>query len=93
MRLRLMNDYSVAIPLWGDNYEVDFLPPGVPADLEADLRAWAKQFNDNFEPGTGWPTRDMADSHRAEGERLLRQLRAALPNDEVVLDYWELMHR
>ncbi|AWT24984.1 hypothetical protein Csp1_01560 [Corynebacterium provencense] len=61
----------------------------LPKDLADRVRAWARAFHEHFEPGTGWPTKQMARDHQEEGRRLHAEVAAALPDDTVVLHYWE----
>lgn len=63
--------------------------PRLPDDLAARIRAWTRTFAENFDPFQGWPSQDMARAHEEEGRRLRDAVAAALPEDTLVLDYWE----
>jgi hypothetical protein len=90
-RVRLMNEYSVAWPLWvaGGAAPDDALP--VPEPLARELRAWAREFNEHYHWQDGWDDPALADAHAREAARLHRALQAELgPDFEVVLDLWEV---
>jgi len=92
MRYRLMNDYLADWPFWGDGEDAGLCAagnPALPADLEADIRAWAACFNDQFSREYGWPEEETAAAHKVEGERLHRCVQRALPEHDIVLNYWE----
>jgi hypothetical protein len=88
--VRLMNEYSVAWPLWvagGPAGDGD-LP--VSAHLTERLRAWARHFDEHFHWEHGWDD----DAHPVEHAREALRLRRALQDDlgpgfRVVLDLWE----
>lgn len=92
MDIRLMNDYSVELPLWDREGLLDADSIVLPADLRASLLAWAANFNRSFSWETGWPSSELEAIHRAEGERLAGALRDALPGDDVTFQYWETSH-
>lgn len=93
MRIKLMNDYTVELPLWGDEGLLDDDVSLISEDLERQLRAWASNFNEHFSWETGWPSAEMESAHRVEGERLFVELQAALPRDDVTFQYWEKGHQ
>ncbi|WP_265520105.1 hypothetical protein [Oerskovia flava] len=89
--VRLMNDYTADWPLWPASSEVaDELNELLDDHLATRLRRWAQVFNAHYDHSDGWDDHDLAAEHRAEADRLLADLRAALPLPWVVtLDYWE----
>jgi hypothetical protein len=89
MEYRLMNDYSVGWPFWATDGLCDDGDPQLPASLAAELRAWAATFNQEFDYMTGWRTATLADEHEREGRRLYEEVKRALPNDSLTLEYWE----
>lgn len=87
--VRLMNEYTVTWPLWpaGAAERVARL---LEDNLTTRLTRWAEVFNDHYDHGSGWDDAAVAVEHRAEADRLLTALRAALPAPwTVTLDYWE----
>lgn len=63
--------------------------PRLPDDLAARIRAWTRQFAENYEQNSQWPSQGMARAHEEEGCRLHAEVAAALPDDTVVRNYWE----
>ena len=92
MNIRLMNDYTVELPLWVDDGLMDENALALAAELEAGLRAWAANFNQGFTVDGGWPSAQVELAHRAEAERLLTELQRALPEHTITLAYWENRH-
>lgn len=101
MYIRMMNEYSVNWPFRnpaGSNPDTDlpYLPeemenplPHLPEELADRVRAWTRQFAENYERNFQWPSRQMDRGHQEEGRRLHAEVAAALPDDTVVLHYWE----
>ena len=77
-RIRLMNDYGVQYPLWGDGGPIedeDRLPGlGIDESLRADLEAWQQAWDERRLDV--WDERQ----HQAEGRRLLKRLQAGAPD-------------
>lgn len=95
MLYKLMNDYSADWPFWGGR-DIGLCAdddPILPADLAAECRRWAAQFNEEFDVEHGWATARIAAEHEAWGRRLYDAVRRALPDDEVTFHYWERAHR
>ncbi|WP_336631135.1 MULTISPECIES: hypothetical protein [unclassified Microbacterium] len=95
MIYKLMNDYSAGWPFWGGR-DIGLCAdddPILPAELAAECRRWAAQFNQDFDVEHGWPTARIAAEHEAWGGRLYDAVRRALPDDEVTFHYWERAHR
>lgn len=94
IRIRLMNEYSIDWPLWvsdGPAGEGD-LP--VTAPLAAELKAWARTFNDHYDWQHGWDDPKRFEGHAREAERLQRALQADLGDAyEVALQLWEVPKR
>lgn len=88
--VRLMNEYSVAWPLWNlDGFAEEGTLPVSPA-LAARLRAWAAFFEDHFHWETGWDGAGRGAPHAAEGRELRRLLVDELgPGYDVTLSLWE----
>lgn len=90
LRVKLMNEYTMRWPLWipdGPAAEGD-LP--VSDGLAADLKAWARTFNEHFDWQRGWDDSALIPGHALEAQRLRLALAEELgPDYEVVLDLWE----
>ena len=87
-----MNEYSVDWPFWGVHQEVGPCAdddPLLPATTTGAVRAWAAQFNELYSWESGWPNKDIALAHELEAHRLLEDVQRSLPDDQVVLQYWE----
>ena len=82
--IRLMNDYSCDLPLWGDLDGVQ-----LSHRLEKDLRSLARRFNAHFDHQSGWDSEERAARHREHATSLHRRLQSALPGRDVELDLWE----
>lgn len=85
-----MNDYCADFPLWdseGGTVAEDWkLSP----QLKRRLAAWAAVFNEHFHEEHGFPTVEMARTHRAEGIALRPLVAEELgPRYKVVGDFWE----
>lgn len=89
--VRLMNDYTVKWPLWPvSNRAAEEMESLLDERLATRLRQWAQVFNAHYDHVDGWDDPALAAEHRAEADRLLAALRAALPSPwTVTLDYWE----
>jgi hypothetical protein len=93
---KLMNDYSAAWPFWGGREGLGLCAdgdPALPADVAAAARSWAAQFDELFDHEHGWPDRGIAMAHEAEGQRIHTAIQNLLPEDDVVLRYWERSYR
>jgi hypothetical protein len=90
---RLSNDYGGRWPFWGNGGLCGEGDPALPADLERDVKQWADQFERLFDWQHGWPNQATADAHRAEGDRLHREIQRALPDDTIAFHYWETSYR
>ncbi|MFD2340485.1 hypothetical protein ACFSM7_09135 [Clavibacter michiganensis subsp. tessellarius] len=91
---RLMDEYGVDRPLWGDDGLCPDGTPELPPHVEEAVRAWAAVFQEGFEWDRGWRDRAVAREHAAQGERLLAILERVLgPEDTVELVYWETDRR
>lgn len=88
-RLRLMNEYGASWPLWDEEGVLEDGWPQVPQALAAELRAWAAQFNEEFDHEDGWTSEEIARKHQAWGERLFVEVSAALPHLNVQYEPWE----
>ncbi|MFH8252596.1 hypothetical protein ACH3VR_19675 [Microbacterium sp. B2969] len=93
MRYRFFNDYGALWPFWGDGGLCADGDPRLPAGLEREVRDWSAQFERLFDWQYGWPDRATAEAHRAEGERLSREVQRALPDDTIVFRCWETSYR
>jgi len=87
--IRLMNDYTVEWPLWGEDGMLDRSDLAVDPILTERLELWASLFNHYFDPDSGWPARELAQFHRQLGEQLARELENSLGEGNVQLQYWE----
>jgi len=91
---RLMNEYGVDRPLWGDEGLCRDGEPELPPRVEAAIREWAAVFQQGFQWDRGWRVRDVAREHAAQGERLLAILERVLgPEDTIELVYGEADRR
>ncbi len=85
-----MNEYTVDCPLWGPEGATDFEDWELSSQLKERLAAWAAVFNEHFHEDRGFPTVEMARTHRAEGIALRPLVAAELgPRYKVVGDFWE----
>lgn len=92
--LRVMNDYGVRLPIWAFNDEEGlFLPRDLFVDpLHSELLAWAAEFDNGFDPISGWGTVEELERHCKTGKALASAVRDVLPQDiPVTCDIWELM--
>ena len=93
MQYRFSNDYGGRWPFWGNGGLLSEGDPALSSDLERDVKNWADEFERLFDWQHGWPNRAIADAHRAEGDRLYREVQHALPDDTVTFHYWETLYR
>jgi hypothetical protein len=87
-----MNDYSADWPFWGGREGMGLCAdddPRLSAATAEAARAWAAQFNELYSWESGWPNRDIALAHELEAHRLRADVQQSLPDDHVVLQYWE----
>lgn len=94
--VRLMNEYGVRWPLWGDMdnypYELGVLP--LSDRLTADLLSWAESFQEQYDHEHGWPSGVIAEAHFDEGHRLAAALQGELGAAFVVeIGLWETNRR
>jgi hypothetical protein len=88
MHYRLMNEYGVDRPLWGDEGLCPDGTPKLPPGVEASVLEWADVFQEGFHWERGWRDPAVAREHAAQGERLLATLERVLAPDDTV----ELVH-
>ncbi|WP_043673839.1 hypothetical protein [Clavibacter michiganensis] len=94
MHYRLMDEYGVAWPFWGDDGLAADGTPALPPRIEAAVRAWAAAFDASYSWEHGWPDRTAAREHAEQGRRLHAIIEPLLaPEDTVTLDLWETTHR
>jgi hypothetical protein len=75
-RVRLMSDYGVDWPLWGDEGELQPAALGLSDDLTARLQAWQRLFEERFHYESGWRSAEDAAAYAADGVQLQRLLTA-----------------
>ncbi|MBF4629601.1 hypothetical protein ITJ42_00035 [Clavibacter michiganensis subsp. phaseoli] len=93
MHYRLMNEYSVAWPFWGDDGLAADGTPSLPPRIEAAVRDWAAGFNGSYSWEHGWPNATAAREHAEQSRRLHAIIEKLLsPDDTVTLDLWETTH-
>lgn len=91
---RLMNEYGITWPFWGDVAECERGDPQLPPRVEQAVLDWAARFNDQYSWESGWPTERAAREHEAQGRRLYDIVSGLLPDgDSLSLDLWETNHR
>lgn len=89
-RIRMFNEYGVDWPFWDDDGPMDVEDLPLPEELTSRVLRWAAGFNDEFDWDQGWASAAHRDAHVAEGNRLFREVQAALPEHLTVeLDIWE----
>ncbi|WP_157887902.1 hypothetical protein [Frondihabitans sp. PAMC 28766] len=90
-----MNDYAAEWPFWGSEGQCGDGDPALPSWLEADVRAWAEDFNQNYSYDSGWPTEGSARDHKRVAQRLIQQVERTIgpKGDTVELQYWETNRR
>lgn len=89
--LKLMNEYTIAWPLWDCSGPLRRGEPPMPADLERRLLDWARELNEQYDWKTGgWYDATLREPHTREGRALYHELSAFLGEDyEVVPVLWE----
>lgn len=90
--VRLINDYGVRWPLWGDmeNYPYEVGAPQVSEELTAAILAWAANFNEYYDHEHGWPDAAKMEAHFDEGHRLAADLQGEFGERyQVRLALWE----
>ena len=88
--VKIMNDYTVAWPLWNETGPARRNEFPLSEGLARRLERWARCFNDHFDPEAGWDDRALKDSHRIEALKLRDQVSVDLgPGYTVTLDLWE----
>lgn len=59
-------------------------------ERNAEVLAWAADFNDGYSWEAGWPTEAAARIHERQAHRLLQAVERELaPEDLVSIHYWE----
>jgi hypothetical protein len=82
-----MPEYSAELPLWG----VTWQSLDLPASLLDRLADWQQEFDDNFDPFSGWKSEIVRAKWSAEAQELEVDLRRALPKEvELVIDLWPI---
>ena len=90
-----MADYSMGagFPLWSDA-DVDGAESkswDLPEDLTVALSSWQADFDNAYDPVSGWPSLELLNRHFKEAIRLRTCLERALPDNVIELDYWQIM--
>lgn len=94
MHYRLMDEYSVAWPFWGDEGLTAEGTPPLPPRIDRAVRDWAAAFDAGYSWEHGWPDRTTAREHAEQGRRLHAIIETLLPpGDTVTLHLWETTHR
>jgi hypothetical protein len=89
-RVKLMNEYTVAWPIWMSGGLADRGSLDLSDGLAARISEWARVFNDHFDPETGWDSSDLRARHATDAQALRRSLREELGDRyDVTLDLWE----
>ncbi|GGC18390.1 hypothetical protein [Cellulomonas carbonis] len=89
-RIKLMNEHSVAWPLWTDWGQVGEGDLPLSRQLADRLKAWAAVFDEHFHWEHGWDGYADPAGHAREGLLLQRALQDELGADyEVTLRLWE----
>ncbi len=57
-------------------------------ELAADLSSWQEDFDNNYDPVTGWPSMESLSRHFHEAVSLKERVELELPSNAVELDYW-----
>lgn len=70
LSIRLMVEYGVDWPLWGDEGHLEPWELGLSAGLTERLRAWNELWESSHDYGVGWKTRD-AQTRFKRGEAML----------------------
>lgn len=90
-----MADYSMGagFPLWADTGITAPEPRHwkLSEELTAALSAWQADFDNNYDPFTGWTSVELLNRHYEEATRLKTCLERALPSNAIDLDYWQTM--
>jgi hypothetical protein len=85
--VRLMPEYTVDLPLWGQHWQALDLEPS----LLSALADWQRQFDAHFIPSKGWTDAVVRDEWAAVAQDLSRRLRRALPEDvDLDVNLWPL---
>lgn len=89
-----MNEYGVGWPLWDDDGPCPEGTPALSPRLAAEVRDWARNFDEHYDVESGWPTESSARSHERRGRRLVLLVDRELAQlDDVVLEHWETNRR
>jgi len=87
--IRLMNDYTVRRPLWGEGGLLAAGDPPLPAPLEEKIARWAEGFNADFDHLRGWPSHERYLAHQALALEIMDELQRIQGPEAVLLDLWE----
>ena len=81
-------------PFWTEDGLSPSGRPELSDRLNAEVLAWAADFNDGYSWEPGWPTEAAARIHERQANRLLQAVERELdPEDLVSLHYWETNRR
>ena len=82
-----MPDYSADLPLWGSALsQLD-----LPARLLDELGDWQQEFDDNFDPHTGWSSEVTKSTWAQRAVTLEMDLRAEIDGRATLsVDLWPL---
>jgi hypothetical protein len=82
-----MPDYSADLPLWGGALsQLD-----LPARLLDELGDWQQEFDDNFDPHTGWSSEVIKSTWAQRAVTLEMDLRAEIDGRaNLSVDLWPL---
>jgi hypothetical protein len=88
---RMMNEYGVGWPFWGEFGLCQDGEPELPPRLADDVRAWAADFNAGYSWETGWDSWSEGAAHERRGRGLFGAVEKYLEaqGHTVELHYWE----
>lgn len=90
-RIKIMNEYTVAWPLWNASGVAGRDDLRLSASLVQRLERWAGDFNEHCDWETGWDDPALTEPHRLEAHELHRLVSAELgPRYRVLFDLWEV---
>jgi hypothetical protein len=82
-----MPDYSADLPLWGSA----LIQLDLPARLLDELGDWQQEFDDNFDPHTGWSSEVTKSAWAQRAVSLEMDLRAEIDGKATLsVDLWPL---
>lgn len=89
--LQLASDYAADTPVWVDGgLLLDLDQLGIDEQLQADLIAWQRVFEEHFRPTLAWDGPEPRARYAEQGPVLLDRLRTALPGVTIGIDLWPL---